>query len=205
VTIQLYTWPRSSGARVQWALEELGLPFEVKLLDRTKGEHKAAAYLAINPNGKVPALVDDGTSYFESLAIMLHLGERHGVERGLWPAAGQDRADALSWTVWSMTELASFVMRCIYHGLDTPISFPAEERSKAEAAWAQKTLTGHLDMLQARLATREYIGGAFSLVDVMAASTLMFGKTMGVSLDAHPKVASWLERCTARPALARVK
>ena len=83
--IKLYSWPRSSASRVHWALEELGVPFELVTLDRHKGEHQAPAYLAINPNGKVPALVDDGQPYFESLAILLHLGETYGVDRALWP------------------------------------------------------------------------------------------------------------------------
>ena len=64
--IKLYSWPRSSASRVHWALEELGVPFELVTLDRHKGEHQAPTYLAINPNGKVPALVDDGQPYFES-------------------------------------------------------------------------------------------------------------------------------------------
>ena len=206
MTIQLYSWPQSTGTRVSWALEELGVPYEYVTLDRASGEHKGDRFLAINPNAKVPALVDDGVSYFESAAILLQLGERYGVERGLWPAGGQDRADALSWTVWATTELTTFVMRVIYHGLDTPISFKAEDRSKAEAEWARGMLKRHLTMLEKRLTGREYFGGsAFSLVDIALASPLRTGTRFGISLDEHPAVKAWFERCCARPAVARAK
>lgn len=205
MAIQLYSWPRSSGTRVQWALEEIGVPYDYVTLDREKGEHKTTGYLAINPNGKVPALVDDGVTYFESLAILLYLAERYGVERGLWPAAGQDRADALSWTVWSMIELNTFVMRYIYHGLDTPISFKREDRSKAEADWAFATLARHLDMLERRLTTREHVCGAFSLVDVSHATSLRFARAQGVQLDKHPAITAWLGRCSNRPAVAKLQ
>ena len=101
MSIRFYSWPSSSGTRVQWCLEELGLAYEHTVLDRSKNEHRAPAYLAVNPNGKVPALVDDGVTWFESAAIVMHLGEKYGVERGLWPAGGQARADAISWTTWT--------------------------------------------------------------------------------------------------------
>ena len=81
MSIRLYSWPNSSGSRIHWALEELGVPYEHVVLDRAKGEHRAPAYLAINPNGKVPGLVDGGQPYFESLAILLHLAESYGRER----------------------------------------------------------------------------------------------------------------------------
>src|SRR5262245_14061355 len=100
MSITFYSWPMSSGSRVNWALEELGVPYDYVHLDRSKNEHRAPAYLAINPGGKVPGLVDGGTPYFESLAILLHLAESYGREKGLWPAEGAPRSEALCWTVW---------------------------------------------------------------------------------------------------------
>src|SRR4030095_3134370 len=81
MSIQLYGWPRSTASRVHWALEELGVSYEYLQLDAKKGETRSPAYLAINPGGKVPGLVDGGQAYFESAAIILHLGETYGVER----------------------------------------------------------------------------------------------------------------------------
>ena len=74
MSIRLYGWPNSTAARVHWALEELGVGYEYVTLDRKAGENRTPAYLAINPTGKVPGLVDDGQAYFESAAIILYLG-----------------------------------------------------------------------------------------------------------------------------------
>jgi glutathione S-transferase len=205
MSIKLYSWPRSTGTRVVWALEELGVPYEYVELDRTKGENKTDSYLAINPNAKVPALVDDGISYFESTAIFLYLGERYGVERGLWPAGGQERADALSWTVWAQSELLYNIRELLYHGKDTPISYKREDRSKAAAEFNDKTVTKHLDMLEKRLTGRDYITGAFSLVDLAIVTAIHFGTMFGLGLTSHPNVAAWVERCMKRPAAAKMR
>jgi glutathione S-transferase len=134
MSIELYSWPRSSGTRVVWALEELGIPYRYIDLDPKKEENLSPTYLAVNPHGKVPALVDDNVRFFESAAILLHLGERYGVAKKLWPAAGgQPRADALCWTVWAMTELMSYMMQYLYHGLDTPVSYAPESRHDRSA------------------------------------------------------------------------
>jgi glutathione S-transferase len=205
MSIRLYSWPMSSGTRVQWALEELGVPYEYVPLDRSKNEHKAPAYLVLNPAGKVPALVDGDETYFESAAIMIHLGEKYGVERKLWPASGQDRADALSWSVWSMTELHVFALRYIYHGLDSPVSYKPDQRSKAAADVNLAATTRNLAMLDARLASREFLLGGFTLVDVLAGSTVRFIKRVGVSTEAVPHVNAWLARLAQRPALAKAR
>jgi glutathione S-transferase len=204
MAIRFYSWPMSSGARTHWALEELGVPYEHVQLDRTKQEHKAPEFLAINPNGKVPALVDDGVAYFESLAIALYLGERYGVERGLWPTAAKDRAEALSWSVWGLVELQYNMREYIYHGLASPISYKAEDQSKAAGEFNHGAFKRHLAMLDRRLSDREHVCGAFTLVDTVVGSTVRFGTMMGVKLDGAPHVAAYLERLAKRPAWSRI-
>jgi glutathione S-transferase len=206
MTISLHSWPRSSGTRIAWALEELGLPYEYVELDAKKQENRSPKYLAINPHGKVPALVDGEQSFFESGAILLHLGTKYGVEKKLWPAGGgQARADAVSWTVWAMTELGPYMMQYLYHGLDTPVSYKPEDRSKASAEYNRSQLDRILDALEARLEGREYLLGGFSLVDVAAASWLVMGTMFGLKLDRHPRVAAWCKRCGERPAFKRAR
>ena len=205
MAIRFYSWPMSSGARTQWALEELGVPYEYVQLDRTKAEHKAPEFLAINPNGKVPALVDDGIAYFESLAIALYLGERYGVERGLWPRDGKDRADALSWSVWSIAELHYHLREYIYHGLASPISYKPDQQSKAAAEFNLERTKANLAMLDKRIADREHVCGAFTLVDTLVGATVRFGQRMGVKIEGVRHVDSYIERLSKRPALARVK
>lgn len=201
--IKLYGWPRSSASRVHWALEELGVPFELVTLDRAKGEHRSPTYLAINPNGKVPALVDGEQPYFESLAILLHLAESYGGERALWPQAGPARAEALCWMIWGGTELQSYMMQYLYHGLDTPVSYKPDQRSQATAEYNHGQYLRLLDVLDARLAGRDYMLGAFSLADIPAAAALITGSFLGASLEGRTNVEGWLARCGERPALTR--
>ncbi|HEX8739163.1 MAG TPA: glutathione S-transferase family protein [Casimicrobiaceae bacterium] len=206
MSIELYSWPQSSGTRVSWALEELGLAYEYIRIDGKKAEHRTAQYLAINPQGKVPALVDGEITLFESGAILLHLGEKYGVDRHLWPAAGgQARADALSWTVWASADFDNYLMQYAYHGLDSPVSYKPEDRSKAAAEYSHSQFVRCLDALQARLDGREYLLGGFSLVDVAVASWLQLGSLLGVKLDSHPRVVDWVGRCSDRPACRRAR
>lgn len=206
MAIRLYSWPRSSGTRVCWALEELGLPYEYVQLDAKQGEHRSAAHLARHPQGKVPALTDGERGFFESGAILIHLGETYGVSRHLWPAAASlEHADALSWTVWASVELTGHMMQFLYHGLDTPVSYRPEDRSRAAADYSLSQFVRCLDALQARLDGREHLLGGFTLVDIACASGLLFGTRFGVSLGEHPRVAAWVQRCSERPALGRAR
>ncbi len=206
MAIQLHSWPRSSGTRVSWALEELGLPYEYVEIDASKDEHRSARYLALNPQGKVPALVDNGRNFFESGAILLHLGETYGRSRRLWPEAGsQDAADALSWTVWGSVELFGHMMQYLYHGLDTPASYDRKDRSQAAADYSLSQLKRCLDALEARLGEREHILGNFTLVDIACVSGLLFGTRLGLSVSDYPRVTAWANRSGARPALQRAR
>lgn len=204
--IKLYSWPHSSGTRVSWALEELGLPYEYVALDGRKGEHRSPEYLAVSPHGKVPALVDGELRFFESLAILLHLGTRYGVEKNLWPAGRtQARADAVCWTVWAVAELGAIMMQYLYHGLDTPVSYKPEDRSKAAAEYCLSQLNRMFDALEARLQGREYLLGNFSLADVAAVSLLDVGTRLGLGLERTPRVAAWCGRCRERAAFKRAR
>ena len=205
MSIRLYGWPQSTASRVHWALEELGVGYEYVTLDQKRGENLAPAFMAISPGGKVPGLVDDGHAYFESAAIIIHLGEAHGRERGMWPASGGARADALSWTVWGTVELYAYMMQWLYHGVDTPVSYAPADRSKATADYNRGQYLRLLDALEARLAGRAFVlGDAFSLADIPAASALLVGIDLGGSVERRENVAAWLERCRARPAFARI-
>ena len=207
MSIRLYGWPRSTASRVRWALEELGVSYEYVALDPEKGENRTPEYLAINPTGKVPGLVDGGHAYFESAAINVYLGETYGGERGLWPApdAGALRAEALCWTVWSTTELHAYMMQWLYHGVDTIVSYAPGDRSKPAADYCRGQYQRMLDALETRLSGRDHIlGASFSLVDVAAASVLALGQDLGGGVERRMNIASWLDRCRARPAFARV-
>ena len=206
MTIKLYSWPHSSGTRVAWALEELTLPYNYVELDSKQQAHRSPEVLAVNPHGKVPALVDGELRFFESGAMLLYLGNRYGAAKGLWPSpGGQQEADALCWTVWAMTELGPYMMQTLYHGHDTPVSYKPEDRSKAAAEYNRSQLERLLDALETRLEPRDYLLGEFTLADIAGASWLSLGTKLGLPLNRHPRVATWCKRCQGRPAFKRAR
>lgn len=206
MTIKLYSWPMSSGTRIAWALEELALPYEYVQLDAKKQEHRSPEMLAVNPHGKVPALADGTLKLFESGAILLYLGNRYGAAKNLWPESkGQAHVDAVCWTVWAMTEIGTYMMQYLYHGLDSPVSYQPQDRSKAAAAFNRAQLDRLLDTLETRLEGRDCLMGGFSLVDVAAASWLLLGAQLGLPLEGRPRVAAWCKRCAERPAFKRAR
>jgi glutathione S-transferase len=200
MSITFYTAPWSSASPVGSALVELGVPHERVTFDLTKSEHRSEAFLALNPNGKVPTLVVDGTPMFEALAILLWLGDRYGVKAGLWPKAdAPERMQAFSWCTWSYVTYGTLLVRLQY--ASSP-RVPAELNSPAAAAAAQKELGLLLDILEARLSKQpNMLGKDYSLVDLVTGSVLGYGVHVGSAVDKHPHVAAWLERCQARPCI----
>ena len=201
MSVTFYYSPMSRATRVYWALEELGVPFEKVKLDLTAGDHKKPEYLAKNPNGKVPLLVVDGTPIFESLAILIYLGERWGVEKDLFPALGLARADALKWMVWGEATLGEAAGRVFQNTSDR---FPAEQRNQKAGEVARKELDGHLAVLDRELQDKEYlVDGKFSFADLPLVATVRFLTFIGVDLASYANLQAWVARCTARPAMAR--
>jgi glutathione S-transferase len=194
MSITFYYAPRSSATRVHWALEELQVPYAKVKMDLRAGDARKPEYLKLNPNAVVPCLVDESTAIFESLAILIHLGQKYGVERDLWPhLASAQQGQALSWTVWSSVTLGAAGYR-----FSTLAGKPEAEPHKADFARS-------LALLDQRLAAGPHIlGEKFSLVDVANAASLWMATRAGYDLSAHPRVAEWLKRVTARPAYLTV-
>lgn len=193
--------PMTSATRIHWALEELEIPFEKRKVDLAKGEQKTPEFLAQNPNGKVPLLVADGAAIFESLAILLYLGERYGVEKGLFPAERMERAQAVTWMCWAQVSLAEAATRILRN---TSERIPAEERNEKAAATAGKELDDLLAIADAAMAGKTYLlGEKFSFADLAITGYAPFFTYVGTDLSKFENVQAWFARCTARPALAR--
>jgi glutathione S-transferase len=186
-----------------WAVEELGLPYEKVRYDLAKGEHKTDALRKLNPNCKVPTVVVDGTPMFESLAIVLYLGERYGVERKLFPAITEPaRLEAMSWATWASTTLGVDLLRVIEASSER---IPTERHNAAQAAVARADVERDLAILEAHLEGRTFLGGdAFSLADVVMGGAIGFALRSGV-VDAtlFRRTGAYGGRITARPAFAR--
>lgn len=201
MSLTFYYAPMTSSVRVHWALEELGCPYEKVKLDLAAGDQKKPEYIALNPNAKVPLLVADGTPVFESLAILIWLGETYGVEKGLYPAPGLGRGAALRWMAWSSVSLGEAVTRLLRNQSDR---FPAEQRNEAAAEAAKKEIVDLLGIVDRELEGKDYLlGKDFTLADLSIATFLPFLSRLGVDYGAHRNVLAWLARCTQRPALGR--
>ena len=199
MSIVFHHAPMSSSTRVHWALEELGLPYEKVRVDLAAGEQRRPEFLALNPHGKVPVLVVDGTPMFESLAMLLFLGERFGVARNLWFA--HDHADypaALAWTVWGTVTFNATVFRFL---TNTSERFPKDQQNAAAAEQARADLRTQLAALDAQLAGRDYLfAERFTLVALSLASFVGFaGRTGAAVITDFSNVAAWHARCAARP------
>ncbi len=194
MSITFYNTPQSSADRVHATLKALGVPYEEVRVDLRAGDQKKPEFLALNPNGKVPLVVLDGTPIFESVAIQIALGERYGVEKGLWPAIDSpDHLTALSWLLWGQVNITAAVFRYMQH---TSEYFPAESRVPAQAEAAMKDIKELLGILDARLGGREYlVGDRTTLADIDLGSVLGWGLMMAkVDLSSYPNVGAWLGR-----------
>jgi len=203
MTITLYAAPMSSAMPVIHAIEELEVPHKLVLIDLQAGDQKTADFLALNPNGKVPTLVVDGTPMFEALAIMQWLGDRYGVERGLWPAAASpERLEALSWSTWMYVSFSAAFKRLI---LATSDRVDASLHHEGQAELARKELQDMLTILDGRLASRDHlVGNHFTLVDLIVANGITYAAFVGVSTTGHDNVENWLARFRERPAFKKV-
>jgi len=199
--IKLYGVRQSRAMRSLWALEELGVPYEKVKVDLAAGEQKKPEYLALNPNGKVPLVVEDGVPIFESVAILLYLGEKYGVDKGLYPALGPERAEVLKWVCWGQATLLDAAGRVLRN---TSERFPAEQRNEKAAAAAKQEVQDMFGILDRSLEGKEYlVGGRFTLADLALCAYLPFLSRTGNDIGPFKNIQTWMGRCMARPAMGR--
>lgn len=197
MSIVFHYSPMSSAVTVHWALEELGVPYEKVKLDLAARDQDKPAFRALNPNGKVPCLVHDGTPIFESAAILIHLGETFGVDKNLYPAPGPRRAEALKWLVWCNASLGEAMSR--YHGASSP-RVPAERHNPKAAEAAKADVESLLGILDAALEGKTWlVGDGFSLVDLHIAGWVEYAAMCGFDLARYAALGPFLRRATARP------
>ena len=201
--IQLHYYPSNASMAPHMLLEELGVPFELVLVDRTRDAHKSPAYLALNPNGSIPVMVDGDLVLYETAAICLHLADTHP-QAGLAPAIGTaERAHFYKWLIWMTNTLQATLLIYFYpeRWTDVPEAV-AQVRAQAEAK-----VGGMLDQLDAELARHGgpwLLGERFTALDPYA---LMLGRwTRGFARPARslPHLGPYLQRVLARPAVQRV-
>jgi glutathione S-transferase len=194
VTVKIYGPAASRASRALWIVHELGIPFEhipVEMKDL-----KSPDYLKINPNGKVPALVDGEFKLFESMAINLYLAAKYN-KGNFYPESLEDRALCSQWSFWGMTELEKPLLTIL---IDMFMTAPDKRKPEAVAE-AQKALPKPFNVLNAALEGREFIlGETFTVADLNLASICSWAKPIKYDFSPFPNVGTWLDRCLGRPA-----
>jgi glutathione S-transferase len=196
--MKLYNANLSPNAtRVRGVVNELAIPVEVIDVDLRKGENRTPEYLALNPNGKVPVLVDGDFVLWESRAINAYLAWMKP-ERGLYPADPRTRAIVDQWSYWGAIHFGPAIQRVVFERL-LKKRFGRGEPDEAAIEAQVKEVEQLLPILDAQLAGKEWIAGGLTLADFAIASTLVYRSGSGISLADAPNVAAWADRIEARP------
>ncbi|WP_224364265.1 glutathione S-transferase family protein [Hyalangium versicolor] len=200
--MKLYFAPRTRAVRPRWLLEELGVPYELVRLDLDRQENTTPSYLAVNPLGELPALVDGDVTLLETLAICLHLADRFPEKRLAPPMGSAERGSYYQWMAFAEARLDPAVME-FYWDAQLPEEQKTSERSEEESAKHRTRLTGVLDFIDVGLGGREFLVGAtFTAADVVTASILHLAHKL-MLLDGHPRLVEYVKRHSQRPAVRR--
>ena len=196
--MKLYNANLSPNAmRVRAVANELGIALEVTDVDLMSGGNRTKEFLALNPNGKVPVLVDGDFVLWESRAINAYLATTKP-ERGLYPADPRKRAIVDQWSYWQAVHFGPAVQRVAFERL-LKSRFGMGEPDENVIEGHLKEIAQFLPVLEANLAGKEWVAGTLSLADFAVGSTLVYGKAAGISLAEAPNVAAWMERLDTRP------
>jgi GST-like protein len=182
--IDAYVWETPNGYKALIALEEMGVPYTPRWVDLTKGEQLRPEFLAINPNHKIPAIVDRdaGVTVFESGAIAIYLAEKTGQ---LLPASGPERYVVLEWVFFNVGGTGPMIGQLGHFVRFAPEKVPyAIERYRKETE-------------------RPYLAGVYSIADLMNVTWARAAGRLDVDLAAYANVSRWLGEVEARPAVAR--
>jgi glutathione S-transferase len=190
--IEFYGAPASSAGRTHLLLEEIGVPYNYHRLNLREPGAKAA-FLAINPAGRVPFIVDGDVRLSESIAINFYLAEKYAPR--LWSTDSAERALIYQWSLWCMTNLQPEVMRVARHVM----FFPAEHRSAYEVESAKTNTQKLLDELERGLASTFLVGGKLSVADLNVASVINLAAAFHAG-TLGPKTHAWFDALKARPA-----
>ena len=195
--IDLYTAPTPNGWKASVTLEELGLPYTVHAIDLAQGEQKSAAFLRLNPNGRIPVIVDRAHgdfAVFESGAILVYLAEQTG---RLMPADVKGRSLVMQWLMFQMGGIGPMMGQAnvFYRYFPEKIQ-PAIDRDQGECRRLFHVLDEHL-------AHHEFLGGDYSIADIAIWAWVRTHRWSGVETEGLPHLQRWIRQIRARPAVLR--
>ena len=211
--LKIYGIGASRAARPLWTALELGVPFEHLPTPYAGGTTRSPEFLALNPNGHIPVVVDErpeGTvTVWESMACALYIARVHGKANGqtITPATPREEAEALRWSFWTMTELEKDALTVLMHRMamsqdqrKPELADQAESRLKVPLAVLEKHLQAQSAQAQAYLAAER-----FTVADVCVASVVGWIRPAASLLAQYPAISSWLSLCLDRPAQAQAR
>ncbi len=192
--LQIYGIARTRAFRALWVAKEVGVAYEHLPIEIGDTGAKTPEFLAINPNGRLPVIVDDDFVLFESLAITLYLAKKHSPGK-LYPGTLEGEAKAWQWTMWALTEVDRGVNIWSLHA----VRLPPEERDAAKRDEALKVIARPFQVLDAAVAKQDYLlGNEFTVADLNVAAVI--SRAIDMDLSAVPHLKAWLMRCLDRPA-----
>lgn len=194
--LKLYTAGTPNGWKASIALEELGLPYEVHAIDLGKLVQKEPWFLELNPNGRIPVLVDDGFPIFESGAILMWLAEKTGQ---LMPTEPQARSKVIQWLMFQMGGIGPMM------GQANVFYRYAPEKIQYAIDRYQRESRRLFEVLERQLSQSEYLAGDYSIADIANWSWVHTYAWSGASVDGLPNLNRWIDTIAARPAVQRGK
>lgn len=198
--LQLYGNPRSRAMRCLWMLEEVGRPYQLVDKSLRADDVQSAEYLRLNPNARIPTLVDGDLVLWESMAINLYLAQKY--EGPMHCASAEVLGLAAQWSFWAMLEIEQSLL----HLLEHRVLLAEHARDLSAVERSELLLQKPLGILNGSLAGRSYLAGdGFTVADLNVASILAWGRIVRLDLSAWPDLKRWHDACLARPANARAR
>jgi glutathione S-transferase len=193
-SLRIYGIARTRAFRALWVAKELGLDYQHLPIEIGDDGAKSPEFLAINPNGRLPVIVDGDFVLFESLAITLYLAKKHSSGK-LYPGTLEGEARAWQWSLWAVTEVDRGVNIWSLHA----VRLPPAERNGALRNEALKVIASPFKVLDAAVAQQPYLlGSEFTVADLNVAAVI--SRAVDMDLSAWPHLKTWLTRCLNRPA-----
>jgi glutathione S-transferase len=198
--LQLYGNPRSRAIRCLWMLEEIGRPYQLIEKTTRAEDLRTADYLRLNPNARIPTLVDGDLVLWESMAINLYLAQKY--DGPMHCDSPEVLGIAAQWSFWAMLEIE----RLLLHLLEHRALLAEFSRDPSAIERNELLLKRPLGVLNDALAGRDHLAGSnFTVADLNVAGILVWAKMARLDLSAHPDLTRWLNACLARPAYMRLR
>ena len=197
--IRIYGSPLSSAGRCFWTLEELGLTYEVMPLDMRAKEHKSESFMRLNPNGKVPVLIDGDFIIWESMAITNYLVKKY--QSPLAPQNVQEEAHTLQWSFWALAEFQGPAVQWLIQEMFVP----DEARNHQIIEDAKRAIPRLLKVLDTGLQGRKFlVNDRFTVADINVASVINILQGLKYDLTGYTNVQSWMKNYSDRPAFKKI-